>query len=560
MLLKDLVETELLGLAATKLRSTLSHKRFSHFFLDSTNSDWALILSSFATKQPWTYWDESTVQIALTILEQDVDRTLDAIALRSRRIGIAFENLFRLSDALIYEETIDSSKASDLLKLSTEFHPEYLRINEHIFANLISFYWSVLKNGGVDGKFDIRKADALLRSKKADVLLNGYDDKVRNAIAHGEIVYKGTGLIQYGDDRANYTLGSSQFLRVFDEQWRTCNALAIGILLLLARNEEHFRAKGVTLPTSLVALFASGMIERKSLSAKGVLESETVLAGKQLHIFIRTSMLNHITVMYDCVRIAGLLIKHGAREYERFVFDIDQNKTLTSQLIINAQTLRDLLDNPDTQLNQIGIALDNTPLLWFNESLWVNRLKVWKEIAVSSAKQGWYDLQETWEEKRFRLNNSSYRILKTKDMSSTVDRRVHIYAVLTKKEFANDREYIKEVVRRLVKHAYKVKVRKDTSLSKGISFFGTPTYIWVSLYKANGPFRWVTQDGWLGGNLIATAEKVTSFFKEPISEKNPHEIWKGIRFRFSMDEEAYYEAAASLEKTFADILAGKDKK
>ena len=557
ILLKDFLEKEILGTASTKIRNIAGTKKFARFFSENTTKDWGTILSRFALNSPWTYWDEDTVNEALEILEIENERTIEAINFRFNEIGIAIDNLFRLSPALAYEDSLDAGKSRDFLQLATEFHPEYLRHNEYIFGNLLSLYWSVLKKKSVQGNFDIRAAVNLVESKGHKSILLGYDDRIRNAIAHGQVIFKGLGSIQYGNDNANYSILSSEFLRIFDNLWRTCNSLTIALLLFLARNEQETKDKGISLPPSLIAFIASSIIERKTLSITGAIESETYLAGKQLHIFVRTSYLRREWVLYDCMRISALLLKHGANGYDRFLFDIDQAKNVSSQVIIKSTVLAKLLENPTTPLEQMNEALNDTPLLWFNESQFLHRLKSWKEIFSSLAELNWKDLENQWENAGLRISNESYRIIKVKNQSTDRVRRIQVYAVLNNHEFIDDRNFIKKVVKKIIKRASKMTVKKESTFSGRFSTNGFPTYVWVSVYKNDGTYRWITSDGWLGGNLIATGEKVFSYFKPPISIPNPEEIWKGIRFRYSIDAPAYAEAMVSIATTLSEIEQDK---
>lgn len=492
ILLKDFLEREILGTASGKIRSNAGIKKFLKFLPEGVSQDWGMILSRFALNSPWTYWDKNTVNEALNILEIEVERTIEVINFRSNEIGIAIDNLLRLSPALTFEESLDASKSRDLLQLATEFHPEYLRHNEHIFGNLLSLYWSILKKKSVQGNFDIRAAVNLVETKGHKSILLGYDDRIRNAIAHGQVIFKGLDSIQYGNDNANYSILPSEFLRIFDNLWRTCNSLTIALLLFLVRNEQETIDKGISFPPSLIAFIASSIIERKTLSITGAIESETYLAGKQLHIFVRTSYLRREWFLYDCMRISALLLKHGANGYERFLFDIDQAKNVSSQVIIKSTVLAKLLENPTTPLEQMNEALNDTPLLWFNESQFLHRLKSWKEIFSSLAELNWKDLENQWENAGFRISNQSYRIIKVKNQSTDKVRRIQVYAVLNNHEFIDDRNFIKRVVRKIIKRASKMTVKKESTFSGRFSTYGFPTYVWVSLYKNDGTYRWVT--------------------------------------------------------------------
>jgi hypothetical protein len=131
-----------------------------------------------------------------------------------------------------------------------------------------------LKKGSVDADFDITKAESLLRSKGYEELLSGYDAKIRNGIAHGQVRF-GLSDIQYGDNRFPYKLQEDEFLYIFDTLWRTSNSLAIAILLFIARNHSSFlETTNSMLPTGIISLIVAAETEREGLSFKGVIESE----------------------------------------------------------------------------------------------------------------------------------------------------------------------------------------------------------------------------------------------------------------------------------------------
>jgi hypothetical protein len=48
--------------------------------------------------------------------------------------------------------------------------------------------------------------------------LAGYDEKVRNGIAHGQVTF-GLSDIQYGDNHFLYKLQDNEFLYLFDTLW-----------------------------------------------------------------------------------------------------------------------------------------------------------------------------------------------------------------------------------------------------------------------------------------------------------------------------------------------------
>ena len=227
--LREFIGKDPLGAADAESKRSEGSAFFGNYLPSSIDPLWLRVLSKFTNDIPLKYWDKEIIEKALTVLEKDNRRTLDALLAWKNRIGIGFDYLFRRASIEKYEENLSVSKAPDLLLLANEFHPEYLRRCEHIFTNLIILYWAVSKKGSVQGNFDITGASDVLKSKGYELLLSGYDDKVRNGIAHGQVIF-GSLDIQYGDSRFPYKLQDDEFLYFFDTLWRTSNSLAIAIL------------------------------------------------------------------------------------------------------------------------------------------------------------------------------------------------------------------------------------------------------------------------------------------------------------------------------------------
>jgi len=272
--LRDFLATDLLASADIELKRRRSLERFSEYLSADAPDLWLRSLSRFASVPPWSYWDAELLRSALEILEISAERTVSALEAWAGRIGIGFENLLRPAPTSYYEESLTDDKPQDLLRLATEFHPEYLRCEEHIFTNLLTLYWAILRKGAVKAKFEITGALTIIQNKGCNFLLSGYDEKVRNAIAHGEVVFTGTG-IQYGSPEAHYKLTSSEFLSKHDSLWRTSNTLAIAILLFLARNRHLFvNLPRPILPSSIIMFLAAAGVERPGLTVTGIVESD----------------------------------------------------------------------------------------------------------------------------------------------------------------------------------------------------------------------------------------------------------------------------------------------
>jgi hypothetical protein len=540
--LREFIGEDPLGAADAESKRSEGSVFFGNYLPSTIDPLWLRVLSKFSNDIPLRYWDKEIIEKALAVLEKDNHRTLDALSAWKNRVGIGFDYLFRRASIEKYEEDLSISNASDLLSLANEFHPEYLRRCEHILTNLIILYWAVLKKGSVNGNFDITRAFSIFKSKGCELLMSGYDDKVRNGIAHGQVIF-GSFDIQYGDIHFPYRLQDEEFLYLFDTLWRTSNSLAIAVLLFLARNLDLFPSASNILPTGIIALVAAAETERRGLSITGVVESEGLL-GSQLHVLTKTSFRKHEAVLFECAHIALRLLDAGAIGYSRFVFEIDQGTKINSMIAILPNKLAGLQNESYERFLEI---LDS-PLIWTNESTIQNQIKAFKIALLSNAKLVWMKFISEQQSKGLFQTTNRYFIKRVKNSSAGGMARLHIFITLRFPSDENNREMIRKIISAVIRKYRKKRFAINPSkLLKRWNWHKRPTYIWVSLYRLEGPARWVVYGGWLKKNLITQAERVYSSKAQPVFVKKPDEMWMGIRLQYSID----IEAAA---RSFAEIL------
>lgn len=506
---------------------------------------WFRLLSKFTRNTPLRYWDREIIEKALSVLETDARKTTSAIMFWKNRIGMGFDYLLRRASIEKYEDDLSTQKASELLLLANEFQPEYLRRCEHIFTNLVILYWAVLKKGSIQGKsFDITGAVSLLKSKGCELLLSGYDEKVRNGIAHGQVTF-GLSEIQYGDHHYPYKTQDSEFLYIFDTLWRTSNSLAIAILLFIARNHSLISTTNTNaLPTSIISLIATTETEREGLSVKGVIESE-IKSGNQLYILTETTFNKRESVMLECSHIALRLLDAGAVGYSRFVFAIHQGTEVDSMVVILPEKLIELQNEPYVRFNEIL----ESDLVWTNESPLQNKIKAFKIALLSNAKLGWMKFISEQQERGLFLTANRYYIKRVRNSSAGGLARIHIFVTLRFAADASNPDIVRKIVLDVI-NKFRRKwfaTNPSTVFKKRRNWYKFPEYIWVSVYQHDGPIRWVINGGWSRKNLIAMAEKITHPKREALFVKKPDEIWQGIRLQYQMD----IEAAA---RSFAEVL------
>lgn len=535
--LREILANDPLSVADAVLKKLEGQECFAKYLPASVPEMWLRVLSIFTRTAPLNYWSPQVLDEALSILEADKARTLAALSEWRNRIGIGYDSLLRPAPTNVYEESHEASAAKDLLRLANEFHPEYLRRCEHIFSNLIVLYWAILKRKGVGGKFDLTGAVARIQSTQHEVLLSGYDEKIRNAIAHGEVVFRGMDIC-YGVEAANHEMLPFEFLDRFDEIWRTSNSLAIAVILFLARYQEQMNAgipATLTLPVGIINLIAKSEAERTGLTVLGLVESNLPGGAKQLHIAVKTIFLGRSAVLLDCSRISLHLLKSGASGYKRFLFDIDHGAKRTSMGIILPEQLAELT-NSNAGFDRINEIFEENQLLWYDESMFAMRLKALQLSLVSNFRLAWKKYIAEIQTKGLFAATARYRIKKITNASAGGVARIKAFVVLRRHFDAQDRTLVREIAHTVVSRLSRRLIETNPSdIVKRMNWLGWPKYVWVNIYQYDGPIRWLETGGWPKGNLVATAEKINGAHYKSIYVKNPEETWKGIRFRYSMD-------------------------
>ena len=113
-----------------------------------------------------------------------------------------------------------------------------------------------------------------------------------------------------------------EFLASFDFLWRSSLALALGVLLFLARNDGVLASANVSTPPSVCGVVASGAAERPGFRVIGAFASEVPRIGRQLNVVTESSFKARAMVVLDSLRLARRLQEAGATGFERFLIEL----------------------------------------------------------------------------------------------------------------------------------------------------------------------------------------------------------------------------------------------
>ena len=514
---------------------------------------YAGILSRFSVTAPWRYWRKETVDTALSVLEKDSRKTAQGIERWGFSVARGVRGLLQPAKCAFNEDSICQSSPRELVLLANQFHPEYLRIDEHVFGNLIRVFWST--TGKAKGKFDPRGACASLESRGLSILLAGHSEPVRNALAHGTVSFRGEG-VRYYSDGSHYTeLQANEFLNLYDELIMTSNALLIALLLFWFRNNDQLLGSegGLSVPAEMIVWSAATRMERKGFEVIGMVESNYAFTGEQLQVSVRTKRRSRHMAFLDSLYLATALYRSGADRYNRYVFAFDQGEPVPSIVPVDLKALEAYFAKGG-QTEYLAAIFGENPLLWFDEPRWVARLGIWlcEALAIWSC---YCDqvLRNLYENKAWRATRR-YNIRNIKTIMHDGTLRLDVTAVLKFPDDTSDPELVKEIVASLVGRLRRRPfVPPHEFLSARRWMPRRPSYIWVRLYRDDRTLRSLSRGGWQEGNLVSVAEWKSHSRLSPILIKKPQSVFRNIAFKFEIDKQEYAEALQAFAELYSKL-------
>ena len=253
-------------------------------------------------------------------------------------------------------------------------------------------------------------------------------------------------------------------------------------------------------------------------------------------------------------RIAAHFLNAGATGYNRVLCELDHGEAVTSLAIIKPNALKALLD-ADASVDRLAEVFDETQLLWFDESRWRTRLRAWRIIFRSAAQRAGHQIVENWRNAGLWTGKGRFRIREVENVSVSGIARVRLIAVLYEPSDAGNIPVVDEILRELVKVGRRRLVPSRTgNLDKGVRWLRRPAHVFVDLYRTDGPVRWLRSGGWVGGNLVAVAER-TWGERKPVLVQNPESVHRGIRIRYQIDAEAAGHAIEQVLRMRQDFRA-----
>ncbi len=432
----------------------------------------------------------------------DIDNLIQILLNFNELSSLSFVALEDINTLRFHDIKIDFDDYELFSFLDTSIHPSYLKLTETTYTNLIypiSSYQRIKRGKKLEG-FDVFQRVAELEKSEYSHLAKPYDNTIRNAIAHGGVIYKPPFITIYKDKKGNIRdINSKEMIRIFDEMLDVCNGLSLGIRLFYFTNLNLLEKYSIKPPLTIITEELKAQLDAPRWEIIRCFESETFDNRSQLIVFTRNSFLDSMKLYYNLFRSAFLIEKY-APNYDRYYFRLESKYSLLGSAGFIGNEIKKLRNKDNVKtIDYRGILEDN--LIIFYPKIKLPRL-IFKISTLISSFKIHYEIEK------------SKFIESIKPLSINVrDTKIHkngYYCVIRSSVFLKANQelslenLIKEKHNLIVKEAVK-KARKDASIND-FSRYLPVGYIKISIFSEDFRIRKLTNSG-LIPELMCTIEK-----------------------------------------------------
>lgn len=345
-------------------------KLLSEFPILCTYPDgWYLSLWKYISHIPERFYSKKAcedIQNHLNILTENEPIVLSKILKEyGRAISLGFKSLDEINELGFHDMELPSNEYDLMLFYDTQIHPTYLKLIEGPYANiivLISAYKRMKRKAKFEG-FDLYQRVKELNGTQYDYLTVPYSKVIRNAIAHGKVIYKQLDII-YEDKRESVTLYSNSVIDYLDNMLDICNGLSLGIRFYYLTHMAFLEQHNINFPLSLMIGELRAQTDAPGWEIRGCLELEMAENRKQLVVFTKNRFLDPLKLNYHVVR-SGILAERFVPGYKRYFFSLDSKYSLLGWAAFDGSELHRLRTQNDSKLEDYITTLENG-LIFFN--------------------------------------------------------------------------------------------------------------------------------------------------------------------------------------------------
>jgi hypothetical protein len=254
---------------------------------------------------------------------EDINALVSLLVTFNEDSSLLFVSLDDINALNFHDIKISSNEYELISFLDMHFHISYLKLTESAFSNLIyplSYYQRRKRGAKLEG-FDVFQRVAELKNTEYNYLINPYDHTIRNAIAHGGIIYNPPNEITYKDKKSSVSVNTRKIVEIFDEMLDICNGLLLGYRLFYCINYGFLEENGIQIPLSIVTEEFKAEMSAPGWEIKKCFESKTYDNRKQLMVFTHNTFLDSKKLKFNVMRSAFFARKYTPN-YERYFFSL----------------------------------------------------------------------------------------------------------------------------------------------------------------------------------------------------------------------------------------------
>jgi hypothetical protein len=498
-----------------------------------SNDSWHNSLYEFSNEAPFHYINSQTIEESLSILNIDLQNTLEALKKQGEFVSRAIFTFFRPSTSWqIHDaERISIDTPRGIEDFENIWHPEYIKYCEQTYNHLIRVSLDIL--GKQAGK-DYIALKLPLRAEKLNMLgytnlTKGYDSVIRNAISHGGIEY-GISDIRYIDSKDKKEIYAPDVVHLLDDLFDTCSSIIASLLIFVIENQSAVEKAGIeNLPLGIKFLLTNGFASHNGSKVISFIESGQ--HKKQLNINIKTNSTSRGVHQLEALQAAWAVSYFGGSNFDRILVSVDCGMPIQPLAIINGKVLRDAIENKRA-FEEVAPKLFEHSLLWYDTT----KLSFALSTLQNSLKTNWKIQKRIFRQEMMKKNNFiprfHYKVVFTKNTSPRRFRRLEGHIVLNVLEIITETQLlkiIKSAINRLRRRLIK---RKD--VHGDIGFPGNPFSITLRVYSTDNRLRKLMSYTWQDKELVAIAEYSKNWnISSPVYTKEPNKIHGRIRIKYN---------------------------
>lgn len=374
-------------------------------------------------------------------------------------------------------------------------HPAYLKLIEGIlypFILILAEYSRENRGKSIDG-LDVFNCVEELKNSPYATLISGYNNILRNGIAHGGVIYRDKEN-KYSDKRGNdLIVDHRNLLKKIDNLVDTCNAIALSIKLFYSVNLNS----NIQTPRQFMVEELQAITRCPWWEIEGCLPSEA-MGKSQLNIYVKPKSRDYNKVHYLSF-LTGVLSENFQPGFDRYFVSLRADHSWPGWAAFDGKKLKDARNKNNPTLEDYKGVLEENLVFFvpnfklprilgkldsFRQSFLIHIPLVFEDMRNQLSKIKIYTRES-------KIHRNGWRLVLNASLifESPEDEDIH----------ENCKKSCKRMIKKALKHA------KTQSKHSSLIRYLPLGYARISVFRKDFRVRKLTNFG-LGSDLIGTVE------------------------------------------------------